>query len=239
MYTESGRAILDFIREHWGSIDGYLNFIGFSVDSQKALRDRFIVPSIKERLIYKTPPNTPFWVGNPAVLIPKRPDKREGVAQQLKRTPSMERILRAVSLLELRDSFEAEQSGPNGGWTIARRKLFNLARTRREATEIQAVVLGKDTSKPEAISSTRTSQVDDSADRQSYLLSQALKCREALEEILLAKKIVLAKLQSSLRMLTGVDVVRLLMYRNVQLYADKNRAIKGSTAPELSEVVLK
>lgn len=128
--TGSGRAILNYVRTRYGSIDNYLDSLGFTQSKREALRKRFILESTKDRLLYKTPANDPFWTGNPAVLLPKKADSElEGTARP-KRTPSMERVMRAVHLMELRDTFEAEQMGPDSAWAIVKRRLNKLAKAR-------------------------------------------------------------------------------------------------------------
>lgn len=252
------RRILRFIRSRYGAVDGYLDFIGFDRTCRELLRARLIHSSYPGKLVYKTPASAPFWTENPSILIPAKSLPVIPPIEMFHLNACMRRVLRVVTLLRLRDTFEREAHNQRtGAWLKARRQLRNLKRQRHECTKVilrrsqmvqRKLEHRKRNQPPRLDSCASVSSKSASSVQPPKLLTSEIalttvnqklsKVRNGLREILAARKVVLHKLTDALVPLTRSDAVKLLFYRNTQIYAERNERICVRKAPDLYDVYL-
>lgn len=250
------RRILRFINRSYGTVEGYLDFIGFDANCRQQLRARLVHSSGPGKILYKTPAEAPFWTENPSILIPPKPTPTVPYLEPIMPNACMQRVMRVVSLLRLRDSFELEaRDWQSGAWFKARRTLRRLRRQKHEL-ESQASgscrknkVMAFEKTTLSRLSSLGSMCFSANSDimsptkslgkRKSESIIQRLKqMREGLREIVAARRIVLQKLTDALLPLTRADIVKLLMYRNTQFYAERNQRIRVRRAPDIYDVYL-
>jgi hypothetical protein len=255
MCLDHVRRLIKFIKNRWGSIEGYLDYINFDIEFRKKLRNRLILSNSLKNVLYKIPASAPFWTEGSLAFMPET-ERLQACAKELFfPNASMQRILRVVFLLGLRDSLDyVSMEGSRNVWTIAKERLRSMKKKLKheqnklnflcvKQSEKQAVQLGDGHSaynkQSECSESVLESKEKLDQRKKIHKIHQYITNMErGLQEIYLARRIILEKLTDALYTLTRSDIVKFILYRNTQIYAQRNRRISVRKCPDLFDIYL-
>ncbi|XP_053993752.1 uncharacterized protein LOC128884395 isoform X2 [Hylaeus volcanicus] len=249
------RRLLEFIKNRWGSIEGYLDYINFDRKSCKKLRNRLIWSASSTNVQYKIPASAPFWTESSFTSMPNT--KKFQASPEILFFPnaSMQRILRVVFLLGLRDTLDyVSMENSNNVYLVAKEKLRSMKKKlqheknklrllcAKESKQESWHLYNKNLTHDEALKwNKNVQQLKEQIDmkKKIHKIHQSItNIKRGLQEIYLARQIILEKLTDALYTLTRSDIVKFILYRNTQIYAERNRRISVRKCPDLFDIYL-